>query len=341
MSFSKKIVSVLIIFAISFVPSLDFLPKSLNNQVEASIYLESMYVNVKVEAYVSRSTKSKRVMTIPEGAPVDRLEEKASWSNIRYNGKTGWVASRNLVGVTKIEVLDTKQNVTMYASRSTKGKVVTKIPFNKQVHRLDVNKSWSNVQYGNKNGWVPTSQLSLKYTKETFAPRQYKLKENAPLKSTYTSSGKNISSIPKNKIVKSAEKYNQWFKVTYNNKTGWIEAKHLQSYTAPAPKESPIKVAKRIYGSDYTVTSYDGMLMVTDDILFHSVGLFYGEGLIIKYGTRDEYNKAAKLITTLYGGSSSELSEYMWSALHGYSHTYGKYRISPSSSSYETVAVLW
>ena len=280
-------------------------------------------------------------MTIPEGAPVDRLDQKTSWSNIRYNGKTGWVASRSLVGITKIEVLDTKQNVTMYASQSTKGKVVTKIPSNKQVYRLAINKSWSNVQYGNKKGWIPTSQLNLRYTKETFAPRQYKIKENAPLQTTYTLGGKKITSIPKNKIVKSAEKYNQWFKVTYNNKTGWIQAKFLQLYKVPGPKESPLKVAQRIYGSDYTITNYDDMLMITDDIAFHSAALFYNEGFIIEYGTREEYNKAAKLITTLYGGSSSELSEYMWSALRGYDHTYGKYRISPSSSSYETVVVFW
>lgn len=333
LDFSKKIVSVLIIFAISFVPALGFLPKSLNSQVEASIYLESMYVNVKVEAYASRSTKSKRVMTIPEGAPVDRLAQEASWSNIRYNGKTGWVASRTLVGITKIEVLDTKQNVTMYASRSTKGKVVTKIPANKQVSRLEVNQSWSNVKYGSKNGWVPTSQLNLRYTKETFAPRQYKLKENAPLQSTYTSSGKKISSIPKNTIVKSAEKYNQWFKITHNNKTGWVQAKYLQTY------KSPLKVAQNIYGSNYTITSHNGDLMITDDIL-HTVALF-DEGLVIEYGTRNEYDKAAKLITTLHGGSASELSDYMWSALWGYSYTYGKYHISPSSSSYETVVVIW
>lgn len=341
LNLSKKIISVLIIFAISFVPSLGLLPQPLNNSVEASIYLESMYVNVKTDVYISRSTKSKRIMTIPEGASVDRLEQKTSWSNIRYNGKTGWVASRSLVGITKIEVLDTKQNVTMYASQSTKGKVVTKIPSNKQVHRLATNKSWSNVQYGNKNGWVPTSQLNLRYTKETFAPRQYKIKENAPLQTTYTSGGKKITSIPKNKIVKSAEKYNQWFKVTYNNKTGWIQAKYLQLYKVPAPKESPLKVAQRIYGSDYTITNYDDMLMITDDLALHSAALFHNEGFIIEYGTREEYNKAAKLITTLYGGSSSELSEYMWSALRGYDYTYGKYRISPSSSSYETVVVFW
>ncbi|WP_404353704.1 SH3 domain-containing protein [Exiguobacterium aurantiacum] len=321
------------ILTILFFPSSEFLPKKINNYVEASIYLESMYVNIKTEAYTSRSTKSKRVMVIPEGVPVDRIEKKTSWSLVRYNGKTGWVPSRNLVAITKIEVLDTKQTVTMYASRSTKGKVITKIPINKQVSRLEVNKSWSNVQYGSKKGWVATSKLNLRYTKETFAPRQYKLKETASLQSTYTSSGKKIISIPKGSIVKSAEKYNQWFKVTYNNKTGWIQAKYLQSY------KSPLKVAQSIYGSNYIITSHNGDLMITDEIL-HTVALF-DDGLIIEYGTREEYNKAAKLITTLHGGSSSELSEYMWSALWGYSYTYGKYRISPSSSSYETVVVFW
>lgn len=103
-------------------------------KVEASAQVKAMYAKKQVSAYESRSSKSERVMTVPYGVRVDRLSIQSSWSQVKYKGKIGWVASRDLVEIKKTEVLDTKKAITMYASRSTKAKAVTKVPAAKQLY---------------------------------------------------------------------------------------------------------------------------------------------------------------------------------------------------------------
>ncbi|KDN57626.1 SH3 domain-containing protein [Exiguobacterium sp. AB2] len=310
------------------------------SHAEASTQTKAMFANVKTNVYVNRSTKSKRVIKIPYGARVERLSVQASWSEVRYNGKKGWVASRDLVEIRKTEVLDTKQTVTMYASRSTKAKAITSIPANKQVTRLAINKSWSQVKYGNHTGWVANSQLKLRYTSETFAPRAYQLKEDAPLQNTYTTNGKMLVSIPKQTIVSSSERYNGWYKVTFNGKTGWVNGKYLVAYTPVSSTVDPIDVAKKIYGSDYKITGSGYSITIDGQNQYTGMG---PKVLVIEMGDREDYARAARLITELHGGNASTLAEYMWSARPGQRYwsgvNLGKYEISADASG--GVVVVW
>lgn len=56
----------------------------------------TMYENKATKAYTTRSSKGKVAFTVPDKAKVTRLAVNASWSQIKYNGKTGWVASSSL-----------------------------------------------------------------------------------------------------------------------------------------------------------------------------------------------------------------------------------------------------
>ncbi|MHC9161518.1 SH3 domain-containing protein [Exiguobacterium profundum] len=306
-------------------------------KVEASTQVKAMYAKKQVSAYKSRSSKSGRIMTIPYGVRVDRLSIQSSWSQVRYKGKIGWVASRDLVEIKKTEVLDTKKTLTMYASRSTKAKAVTKVPANKQVTRLAVNKSWSQVKYGSKTGWVASSQLKTRYVKENFAPRSYQLKEEAPLQSTYTTSGTTLTSIPKETIVASAERYNSWYKVTFNKKTGWVNGKYLTAYKAPT---DAVSVAKQVFGSGYTISGSGYDVTVYNDDVYGGTG---SKLLSIKYGSQSDYGKFAQLVTSLHGGDAAELANYMWNARPGQKHwrgvQYDKYFIGADPSG--GVMVTW
>lgn len=58
-----------------------------------------MMANKKATVYTTRSTKGKVAFTVPAKAKVTRLAVNASWSQIKYNGKTGWVASSSLSAI--------------------------------------------------------------------------------------------------------------------------------------------------------------------------------------------------------------------------------------------------
>lgn len=299
-------------------------------RVEASTQVKAMYANVDTNAYTTRSSKSKRVMTIPYGVRLERTAVNSSWSQVRYKGITGWVASRDLVEIKKTEVMDTKKAVTLYASRSTKAKAVTKVPAAKQVTRLAVNKSWSQVKYGSKTGWVASSQLKARYVKESFAPRPYQLKEDAPLQSTYTTSGTRLTSILKGTVVVSAERYNSWYKVTFNGKTGWVSGKYLTDYKAPTtttpppplensgPNENTEKVKDLIekYGAVY-LGEPDGSFIVVGDGISHSfsidsVGNYKFGYFLSRYDGEESKTLAVKNMVRLgVGISESKLNGFI------------------------------
>lgn len=281
-----------------------------SSQAEASVQTKAMYPNKKTVAYQSKSSKSSRVMTIPYGVRVDRLAVASSWSQVRYNGKVGWVASRDLVEIKKTEVLDTKQTVTMYVSRSTKAKRLTKIPVNKQVTRLAVNQSWSQVKYGNHTGWVASSQLKIRYTRETFALTKYRVKEVAPLQSSYSTSSNVIATLPDFGVVESVERYNNWYKVTFANQTGWVQGKYLTTYKAETPRET----VHRILGDKYEITDYKYPFYGTRKEVSDGywANFYFSEThMDFDYVPQEDYLMFAKLITTIKGGDANKLVEIM------------------------------
>lgn len=327
MKFLKGFTAGMLCIALLCTPSMGLSLTGETSQVEASVQTKSMYANIDTNVYTTRSSKSKRLMTIPYGVRIERIAVNSSWSQIRYKGKAGWVASRNLVEIKKTEVLDTKKTVTLYASRSTKAKAVMKVPANKQVTRLAVNKSWSQVKYGSKTGWVASSQLKTRYVKENFAPRSYQLKEEAPLQSTYTTSGTTLTSIPKETIVASAERYNSWYKVTFNKKTGWVNGKYLTAYKAPTT--DAVSVAKQVFGSDYEISGSGNYVLVKGNDVY----AFSGNGTAsVAKGDKSVYLKMAKVIVSMYGGDANKLANYMWDARPGQKYadgvSYGKYTIN-------------
>lgn len=132
----------------------------------------TMSVKASTTAYTSKSTKSKAVFKVATGAKVQRIATYRSWSQIKYNGKTGWVASSKLTtqvssSTSKAVEMKTKRYTTVYSSRSTKSKTVFKVKTGSTVKRTDVNASWSKITYNGKSGWVASSNLTTLSTSGT------------------------------------------------------------------------------------------------------------------------------------------------------------------------------
>ena len=144
--------------------------------------------------YASNSTKSKQLVQIPTNGKVRSIEKRSSWMKVTHNGKTGWVAVKNLKAYVapKTESKYANKNMKAYTTRSTKGKVAFTVPKGKKVTRIAVNGSWSQVKYGSKTGWVASRDLSStrslstqKVTKTYFGSHTYGVDTQAEYDAVY------------------------------------------------------------------------------------------------------------------------------------------------------------
>lgn len=188
--------------------------------------------------YASNSTKSKQLVQIPTKGKVRSIEKRSSWMKVTYNGKTGWVAVKNLKAYVapKTESKYANKNMTAYTTRSSKGKVAFTVPKGKKVTRIAVNGSWSQVKYGSKTAWVASGDLS---SSATVASRNLdtlhsqsviKTVKQTTAYTTRSQKGKVAFSIPDNTVVKKGAVYGSWAHVTYNGKSAWIPAWNLSDY---------------------------------------------------------------------------------------------------------------
>ena len=70
--------------------------RDLATSAPAATKAVDMQTNKKATAYTTRSTKGKVTFTVPANTKVSCLAVNGSWSEISYNGKKGWVATRGL-----------------------------------------------------------------------------------------------------------------------------------------------------------------------------------------------------------------------------------------------------
>ncbi len=211
----------------------------------------------------SSSTKGSILTTIPKGKSVTYVSKSGSWFKVKYSGKTGWVSSSYLkaasatkpvsatpssVSKPKQEVkYETNANLNLRSSASTKGSILTTIPKGKSVTYVSKNGSWFKVTYGGKTGWVSSSYLKAASTAKpvnntptpVVKPKEevkYQTSANLNLRSSASTKGSVITTIPKGKSVTYVSKSGSWFKVTYGGKTGWVSSSYLKGI-APVKNE--------------------------------------------------------------------------------------------------------
>lgn len=112
------------------------------------------------------STKHKVITKIPKGTKVTSDSRIGNWYKVSYKGKTGYVSGSYLKKVAasapKVTTYTTKSAVDMKAGRHRNQKTIVKIPKGKTVTHVKSYGSWTQVKYGSKTGYVPTSSLGNK-----------------------------------------------------------------------------------------------------------------------------------------------------------------------------------
>ncbi|AJD93480.1 hypothetical protein JMA_41630 (plasmid) [Jeotgalibacillus malaysiensis] len=114
------------------------------------------------------STKHKVITNIPKGTKVTSDSRIGNWYKVSYKGKTGYVSGSYLKKVAAssptVTTYTTKKNIDLRPARSYKQKPIVRIPKGKTVTHVKSYGSWTQVKYGSKTGYVPTSALGNKKT---------------------------------------------------------------------------------------------------------------------------------------------------------------------------------
>ena len=218
------------------------------------------------KVYASITTTSRVLTTLPKGAKVSLQSlygATNSWGKISYNGITGYVAMRDLQSLTAPKPMYISNQTTLYNSMSSTKKAIRTLTPGTSVSQLSTHGatgSWSKVTYQSTTGYVPTRDLSEKFT-QVVTP--YYAQQETKLYSSMSSSKTVLQTIPKGAKVDQFAKFGatgSWYQVRYNNTTGYVAARDFAltpPTTTPTEQYGP-EVEYRIYvegGSTLNVRS--------------------------------------------------------------------------------------
>jgi beta-N-acetylglucosaminidase len=182
----------------------------------------------------------------------------------------------------------TTANVNLRTGPATKYKAILLIPKSKIVTATEQTGSWVKVTYiytlngkkTTKTGWVTASyikKISTAPKSVKFAKTTYQTTDNVNIRSGASTKHKTLKTIPKGKTIISAEKFTDWYKVTYSYPskgknvlvTGWVKSTFLKEYykysTIPGGYYFPKNTVKLYDSPDtkksavYSLTSGNGL----------------------------------------------------------------------------------
>ena len=223
------------------------------------------------------------ITTMPKGSKVQILQTKDGWSEVKYNGVTGWASSEFLGNVssepappivetppsnntTKV----TTANLSMRQGPSTSSARITVIPVGAQVECISSSNGWDKVIYQGKTGYSSSTYLKSNQNQSTGGPSipaptptptpnpkptptppsTITLKTttyNLQLRDGPSTSSNRVIVIPKGAQVESTSSVNGWDQVTYQGKSGYAASAYLKVSSEGAPK--PVVTKKYTTGN--------------------------------------------------------------------------------------------
>ena len=98
--------------------------------------------------------------TIPDGAVFDMKKPKSYYTQITYNGVTGYIATEYLVEMYYIQAGSTpiriyNEPISSYGHED----YICNIPNGSKVDIIESRYDWTRIKYNGQTGWVPTKYL--------------------------------------------------------------------------------------------------------------------------------------------------------------------------------------
>ena len=263
-----------------------------------------MTANKKATVYTTRSTKGKVAFTVPAKAKVTRLAVNASWSQIKYNGKTGWVASRNLAKITVVNAIKTQYGSHTYGvNNQAEYDAVMK------VLKDEFAKNFNNAEFGTTK-YEQRVLNGERGTTDRNDPN-FRSDDNVGLiqaergLAAYFEGRVTLGSLDK---VTRANKFYIYLKDKYNIKNVDGDARVNSAYNALIQKKLDCDAGEQLKSAIYDMAGIDNV--VVGDGVTHAVIMFKLDGKWMDMGLKaftksdvDSVNKANVYLSYTQSGS--------------------------------------
>ena len=188
-------------------------------------YITTSSVNVRTGPsanYNKIGVLSKDVVVKPIG-----FDKYGNWIKFNYNGKESWVCKSYLKKVSNNNILYAGENINLRISPSVNSTKICTIQKNAKVNIVSYNsdKTWAQVKYNDKLGWVSSKYLTSKTTQD------YKLGTTTTrlnLRALPNLDGRTLITMPAGASIKIYEEKNGWLKVSYNNILGYCATVYVK-----------------------------------------------------------------------------------------------------------------
>ncbi|PEQ82863.1 peptide-binding protein [Bacillus sp. AFS006103] len=232
-----------------YIEKISLAPKT--TQFQKTTFQTTDHVNIRSGA----GTKYKTLRTIPKGIALISSEKLSDWYKVTYTypskGKnvttTGWVKGTYLKEYYKYSTITgayyfSKKTVKLYSTPDTKRSVVYSMEGGNGLYSAyqvvnSVGQIWYRVSYNGKSLYVYSGDVS-KYTLTSVVAAEYQAELDTYLYAAYGKAYTKLVRIPKQTIIFAKQRIGDWYKVSYNGKSGYVYSGDFTKYTKPAETPS-------------------------------------------------------------------------------------------------------
>ncbi|MEH7548154.1 SH3 domain-containing protein [Neobacillus vireti] len=233
-----------------------------NTVVSTTLVKTSYQTTTNLNLRSGAGTNYKTITTIPKGKILTSSEKNGSWYKVSYtytsNGKNvtvaGWLSGDYLkeyyiYSNTSETYYFTNKNVSLYPTPDRKNKAFTILAtgnglLSTQKVVNSIGETWYQVSYNGENLYVINSDVSAGAVK-SFTTTNYQLIGNSYLYASFGDAYPKLIDLPKDTMISSAKTIGNWYEVTYQGKTGYVQGSVLKS--APQSIENPLVSTEKTY----------------------------------------------------------------------------------------------
>lgn len=219
-----------------------------------TVTVQTAQTTANVRMRSGAGTTNSILATLAKGTTVSVLSQGSEWSQVSYNGMTGYVINTYLkFNTAAVQPLDGKTMVTtakvnMRSGASSDSGVLMVVPAGTQVQVYSEANGFSQVAFGGLNGYIMTQYLASAgtsapvQTTSTSARTTTIVRLRAGEGTTYDilatlASGTQVTVMSKGAI---------WSRVSYKNMTGYIMNQYLSFSSGTAPAGSSAATGKSV-----------------------------------------------------------------------------------------------
>ena len=175
------------------------------------------------------------------------------WTQVTYNGQTGWVMTTFLTmveeekpdnGTTTGEtatVTTASGSLNLRESMSGQAKILAQIPRGTRIPVIEKQADWTKTTYAGKTGWVMNSFLTFSGSEvpDNNKPVQTQARViggKLNMRASNTTSARVLAQIPSDTVIAVLEQKDGWVRTSYGKHTGWVMTRYLTFLPQDAEK---------------------------------------------------------------------------------------------------------